>query len=420
MLFQFLFFQNFHGNFGVSYQDLSIFDRFDPFGEPLSKSSPLTDVFLRKKHVRQLLSANAAAGQIHAAINLNINLEPENSFSNSAKFSRGNVSHAASVPNLLLSTERASSVDIHDLNVYSVPKDLNFIGEFSGHASASVAEKNWNLADLNFDLSGKSESLDDLSALGANSEKTLENLVKNISIEDNKRLETTREETEDDFLNSTSDPEETMSNYKREGSYSEAMTNRVDLSDDENSLVYKKKLPKSTIVDFDRRVLKAISEQSLQSIRSTTSLHGSQKFLDQPISYLEKPVYTTSTPTKKYQNKSTAVSTPDLNRIEPVVKREKNPYFDDDRRKSTQEMNTARFDTTRLEEERNKNILLDGSADECEVEFRRKGSIIKSSTSTSGMSDIDEKTLRHSVKSFTGSNGSKGECFKSIYGTHFF
>ncbi|XP_066159299.1 serine-rich adhesin for platelets isoform X1 [Euwallacea fornicatus] len=377
-------YQHFNSNFGVSYQDLSIFDRYDPFNEPLSKSSPLTDVFLRKKHAQQLLNANSP-GQTHST-NVNIIIDPENSYSKSVKFSHGGVSHAASVPNLLQSIERLP-VDIQDsvVNVSSVPKDLNFIGKFSGPTAASVAEKDWNLADLS--LSAKSESFKDGLAL---------------------------EGEEEDRLSLCSAESDEMATYKREGSYDIAMSNRVDLSDDEGSLTYKQKLPQTPIINFDKRVLKAISEQSLQSlIGSSASLHGSQKYLVQAETYQQRSAFSTSTPTRRYQNKSVAMSTPDLNRIDPAIKRNKDVYLDDERRKSTQEISASKYDTTRLEEERSKNILLDCSNDESEGNVQRKGSIIKSSTSTSGMSDIEDKTL-HSVKSFTGSNGSKGVHFSPV------
>ncbi|KAL1506213.1 hypothetical protein ABEB36_005613 [Hypothenemus hampei] len=375
-------FQNFNTNFGVSYQDLSIFNRYDTFSEPTSKSVSLIDAFLRKKQGRQLFSPNSTV-QPHST-SPNINLDPENSYSKSAKFSDCNVSHAASVPNLLQTNERLSPVDIQNsaLNVCSVPKDLNFIGEFNTLQTISVAEKNLNLADLN------------LNEKSAKSEESGKLAVENAIV-----------------VTAVREPEHIMANYKREGSYSEAMSNRVDLSDDENSLRFKKALPKSPIVEFDRKVLKAISEQSLQSLLgSTNSLHGSQKYLEKPAcSMEEKPIFHTSTPTK---NKSVALSTPNLNRIEPVIRRERDSYFDDDRRKSTQEIASSRFDTTKLEAERGKNILLDASNDEdYELEFRRKGSIIKSSTSTSGMSDIEDKTFRHSI---SGSNGSKGVHFSPV------
>lgn len=379
-----IFFQNFTTNFGVSYQDLSIFNRYDPFNEPLSKSSPLTDAFLRKKHGRQLSNSNSTI-QPHST-NPSVNLDLESGYFKSSIFRDGNVSHAASVPNLLQTSDRLP-VDIQDsvVNVSSVPKDLNFIGEFNSPvAVVSVAEKNLNLADLDFDKnSAKSETL--------------------VCTSEPHHTEPTLEEHELLSLIGNSEEATDMANYKREGSYSEAMSNRVDLSDDEGSLRYKKKLPKSPIVEFDRRVLKAISEQSLQSlVSSTNSLHDHHQVLKHRSSFAS------STPTKRYQNRSVAVSTPDLNRIEPVVRREKDIYMDDDRRKSVQEISASRYDTSTIEQERNKNILLD----ESDLDVPRKGSIIKSSTSTSGMSDIEDKTLRQSVKSFTGSNGSKGKLLK--------
>ncbi|XP_060527330.1 uncharacterized protein LOC132702599 isoform X2 [Cylas formicarius] len=322
-------FQNFNGNFGVSYQDLSIFDRLDPLsgGEPLSKTSPLTDHFLRKKQRQQM--QNIPTGYAHA-INLNINLDRECGYSNFNEVAP----HAASAPDLL----DAATVDVVVVATTSVPKDLNFVGQ-NQHVGGSVAEQNLNLADISFDSRSERDSVGDVA----------------------------------------NDYGDVMGSYRREGSYDKAMSNRVDLSDDETSLTYRKKLPKSPIVEFDRRVLNAISEQSL--VGSTPSLHGSRK-------YLEASAFATSTPN------NAAVSTPDLNRIEPATRRER-AYYDDDRRKSTQEIcsKCGNFESVSVE---------------------RKGSIIKSSTSTSGMSDVDEKTLRNSVRSFTGSTGSKGVHFSPV------
>ncbi|XP_030755529.1 uncharacterized protein LOC115881940 isoform X3 [Sitophilus oryzae] len=361
-------FQNFHGNFGVSYQDLSIFERYDPFSEPLSKSSPLTDVFLRRKQARQLLNADFTLSDHRPVTNSSkVNLDVVSAVSPCSNYNIDTVIHASSAPNLCQNelTKLEPVVDI-----FSLPKDLNFLGSISRRrlSTKSVAENNWNLADIwEKDVKDSEFSSDRIKV------------------------------SEDSNV-----PEEEMANYRREGSYSEAMRNRVDLSDDENSLVFKKKLPKSPIVDFDRRVLKAISEQSLQSLMgSTISLRGSQARLDNEE----------YAPATKLGNYNVAKSTPDLNRFEPARKRDKTALFEDrERGRSNLDIRT----TSRLEEERNKNILLDTSNDETEVVMRRKGSIIKSSTSTSGMSDIDDKTLRNSVKSFTGSTGSKGVTFAPV------
>ncbi|XP_050297290.1 uncharacterized protein LOC126736792 [Anthonomus grandis grandis] len=336
-------YQNFNNNnFGISYQDLTRLDQHHRDPPLTTSSSPLTDAFLRKKHAQKLLSNH----QHEAAINLNIKLDINREH---AKFSDG--PHAASVPDLLHHTAVPTSPFDQRKIFISVPKDLNFVA-FQCENS-SVAEKDWNLADLVVVHSGGDVA---------------------------------------------------MANYKREGSYSEAMTNRVDLSDDENSLL-NRRLPKHPIVDFDKKVLKAISEQSIQSlISSTNSLHKME---------VNHQVINTSTPVKRLQ--SCAVSTPNLNRIQPV-QRAKDPYFDDDRRKSTHEISAVKYDTSKIEEDRNKNILLDCSNSECEEGFRRKGSIIKSSTSTSGMSDIEEKyqSLKDSVRSFSGSSGSKGVHFSPV------
>lgn len=242
----------------------------------------------------------------------------------------------------------------------------------------------------NSDVSDRSENSDWYKCFGANyadtsdpTEKEVGDMMRDLSFEEYHAVRQLDEILGDDSEINTTENEmkQSVKNHRREGSYSEAMSNRVDLSDDENSLVYKTKLPKSPIVDFDRTVLKAISEQSLRSLASSTSsLHGSQACLKENKKIPRK--------------KSFTKSTPNLNRVKSAPKRERNPYFDDERRKSTLEISPSRFDTTKLEEEKR-----------YEREFRRTGSILKSSTSTSGVSDIDEKTLRSSVRSFSGSNG---------------
>lgn len=253
----------FQGNFGVSYQDLSIFDE-------VNRISPLVDIFMRNKR-----STNNIAT---TKIDLPEILKSESKY------------NCDSAPNLMHISDGLVLVDT--LNSSSVPKDLNLIS--NDDVKQSIAIKNYDITDL------------------------IQDYYCDIS--------------ETDMAQS----------YKREGSYSEAMLDRVDLSDDEHSLCYKKKLPKTTIVEFDKKVLKAISEQSLQSlVNSNSNLSsicgggsggggGETNFL-------------TSTP-----KRDSAVSTPNLALMRP--------YF----------------------------------------EIGRKDSLIKSSTSTSGMSDIEDMKMTSS------------------------
>ncbi|KAG5896475.1 hypothetical protein JTB14_005856 [Gonioctena quinquepunctata] len=306
--------ENFNGNFGVSYQDLSLF-KDDHLAN--LKTSSLIDHFIKnKKQARFHPAAAAAADDISTKI---LKLDTHQECDRKSNYK----SSSCSEPNLL----RAASEKIA-VHVYSVPKDLNLIGEFSG-ASDSVAAKDWNLADL--------------------------------------QLET----LEDDEMSGKRDE---MTHYKREGSYAEAMANRVDLSDDEHSLynVHKPRLPKTPIVEFDKRVLKAISEQSLQSLQSVLS---SSQNLYKSERYLEDAAFT-STPISAAAKRNVA-STPNLAAANQATEQAK-PFFDEERRKSVQDI-------------------------------RRKGSIIKSSTSTSGMSDED-KTLT----SLNGSVSSKGVHFSPV------
>lgn len=308
------------GNFGVSYQDLTIF-RDEQLDSPKTSSS-LIEHFFKTKKQRQLTKDLSSA--VTKILNLEIRLEEcDRSWSNFKTSS-------CSEPNLL----QTNSNQVDSVYISSVPKDLNFISDFpygvTSACSESVAAKNFNLANLKPDFFvGNNESL-------------------------------------------VVDMEQ---RYKREGSYAEAMANRVDLSDDENSLYNrnKKKLPKTPIVEFDKRVLKAISEQSLQDVLcSTQNLMQERTFSDDAF---------TSTPKSSRQQRNIIASTPNLiasNQFEPDRK-----HFECERRKSVENL-------------------------------RRKSSItIKESTSTSGVSDTEDKAAPDSIKSYS-SNNSRGVHFSPV------
>ncbi|XP_057659058.1 uncharacterized protein LOC130895646 isoform X1 [Diorhabda carinulata] len=288
--------ENFNGNFGVSYQDLSILR--DPNLENL-KTSPLIDHFMKNKKQRSPIVSEISALS-SKILKLDSNRECVSNFKTSS----------SSEPNIRKAVDGRQYAT--NLSVSSVPKDLNFIGDFTKSVcrstSDSVASKNWNLADLH---------LENCNETGLTEEET---------------MSFKRESSYNEAITNTT-------NYKREGSYAEAMANRVDLSDDEHSLYNKNKpkLPKNPIVEFDKKVLKAISEQSL--INSNQNLHEAEVQI------------INSTP------KRTVVSTPNL--AEQIQEEE-------DRRKSS-------------------------------MDIARKGS------STSGVSDVEEKT-RMSLRSFNGSN----------------
>jgi hypothetical protein len=94
-----------------------------------------------------------------------------------------------------------------------VPKDLEVIGKTIDDAprKTSIAAKNWDLADFT--------------------------AVKRV---------------------------DEMASFKREGSYAEAMRNRVDLSDDEQSLCYKKSSPRP-------RSSSSTKKSSMPSPRASTA-----------------------------------------------------------------------------------------------------------------------------------------------------
>lgn len=114
-----------------------------------------------------------------------------------------------------------------------------------------------------------------------------------------------------------------MAKFKREGSYAEAMANRVDLSDDEQGLCYKQKLPKTPLVEFDRKILSSISE----SLRSINSQSVTDAYLDALYSQ---------------EVKSIISSTPNLTLNRWEEERLVGLWLDEERRKSTQELQIKR------------------------------------------------------------------------------
>lgn len=285
------------------------------------ESSPLTEHLTKTRKYREI--GGDRPRTVTKILNLEVRLEEcDRALS---KF----IPSSCSEPNLF----QTYSTQSKSVNVSSVPKDLNFTSDFRNSASVncsdSVAVKNWNLAYLE-------------------PEKFLEN-------------------------NENIIQEKMEQRFDREGSYARAMANRVDLSDDENSLYNRNKikLPKNPIVDFDKRVLKAISEQSLQEIiRSSQELSLNRKFYEDEVPYS----------TISVSEKRNMASTPNLiasNQFDPDLR-----HYNEDRRKSAENL-------------------------------KRKSSItIKSSTSTSGVSDTEEKT-HESLKSFS-SNNSRGVHFSPV------
>ncbi|XP_045469344.1 uncharacterized protein LOC123677004 isoform X2 [Harmonia axyridis] len=323
-------FQSFSGNFGTSYQDLSVFDKYDVLE---SHTSPLIERFMRRRGVRE------------ATVTKNVKLEKSPECGLASNFNAA----SASEPNLPASVESSQSVEkLHQKEAFldgrtcacsSVPKDLNLARwRFDDRVETSVAAKNFDIADLNVETS---ESV-------KNSSCNSSNLSELLSL----------------------DPAE-MSSFRREGSYAEAMANRVDLSDDENSLIVKKpilKRPRNTMEEFERKVLKAISEQSVQSVGKSVS-----DLVSEPKVFPSSPVANSI----GRQNRC-FTSTPN---VSALTRQTLSNFEQDERRRSC-------------------------------YDVRRKNSLINGSTSTSGVSDFDDKTIT-SAKSL-GETSSKGVHFNPL------
>lgn len=355
-------FQKTEWSFGISFQDLSIVEDLIV----TEYRSPLIDRFMRNGAVkRRILAANANRETFSFRQADTVNIEKTSECIRSAKYN----SASTSEPNLLQAASdnlRSSSVKCsvnslcdQQLNVKqcylessvctsSVPKDLNLAGDLKkskdtwkfASDSPSIAEKNWDIADF------ADEVRDVVTDMSARSKSSTVTPKKTPSV--------------------SSESDIDMASFKREGSYMEAMSNLVDMSDDENNPCYKDTLPKSTILEFDKRILKTISETSIKSFFDSNS----QLDLMFP-------------PTPVTANRRNVVSTPNLT----LLNRKDSGYG------------------------RNFKDAAQHSASN--QDLPRKSSLINRSTSTSGVSDVEEKTLTY-TKSFSGSTNSKGVHFSPV------
>lgn len=354
-------FQKTEWSFGISFQDLSIVEDLIV----TEYRSPLIDRFMRNGAVkRRILAANANRETFSFRQADTVNIEKTSECIRSSKYN----STSTSEPNLLQAASdnlRECSVNPlcdqqsnvkqcyleNSVCVSSVPKDLNLAGDLKKSKdtwkftvdSPSIAEKNWDIADLKGDFTDE-----------------IRDVVTNMSV---KSKSLTPKKTPS--ISSESDID--MASFKREGSYMEAMSNMVDMSDDEFNPCYKDSLPRSTILEFDKRILKTISETSIKSF------FDSNNQLDMLFP---------STPVTA--NKRNVVSTPNLT----LLNRKDSGYG-------------RNFKDTVVHSASNQDLP-------------RKSSLVNRSTSsTSGVSDVEEKTLTH-TKSFSGSTNSKGVHFSPV------
>lgn len=355
-------FQKTEWSFGISFQDLSIVEDL----MVTEYKTPLIDRFMKNGAVkRRILAANANRETFSFRQADTVNIEKTSECIRSAKYncastSEPNLLQAAS-DNLSSSSEKCSVNPLCDLQlnvkqcylensvcVSSVPKDLNLAGDLKNSIdtwkftadSPSIAEKNWDIADFT------DEARDVVTDMSVRSKSSSLTPKKSPSL--------------------SSDSDLDMASFKREGSYMEAMSNMIDMSDDEHNPCYKDNLPKSTIVEFDKQILKTISETSIKSFFDSNSQ------LD--LMFASTPVTT---------NKRNVVSTPNLT----LLNRKDSGYG-------------RNFKDSTVHSASNQDLP-------------RKSSLINRSTSTSGVSDVEEKTLTH-TKSFSGSTNSKGVHFSPV------
>lgn len=325
-------YQNFTGNFGVSYQDLSTLEKYN-FADSQSHLLEQFPTAVTNKNVLNLDGGLAECETTTATTTPS---------SSTAKYKQ----ETSSEPNLLSANQTAELNGANHNHISSVPKDLNLIGAVKceqrnswpfitdGGEKSSIATKNFDLTRLN------EEIIEETRMERRKYRKKSDRIGLSLKVK-NQRA-TPSSDTSSSDLNDV--------HYKREGSYLEAMENMVNMSDDENNPCYRDKTNRSTIVEFDKKILKAISEQSIQAI-SLASLGSVKDTLDilfmQPISS---------------QNRSVK-STPNL------------------------------------------------SVEEDKPVFPRKSSLINRTSLASTSSENEDKTLTASTKSMNGSLSSKGVHF---------
>lgn len=360
-------FQNSAWSFGVSFHDLSVVEDLIVTSE---YRSPLIDRFLRKGAIKRHIAANRDLVSLRQTDTVNIETASEcvgPSKYNIASASEPNLLQAASEYKTCTTDQRRDQTEQtyikqcyfeNSVCVSSVPNDLNLAGDLknaretwkAANDPPSIAEKNWDIGDL----SNETCETDNLSEDARNS------VVKNMSAKNKAPGKIIQK-----IPSISSESDIDMSSFKREGSYMEAMSNMLDLSDDEFNPCYSDHTPRSTIVEFDKQILKTISETSIKSF------FDSNNQLDMMFS---------STPLTA--NKRNVVSTPNLT----LLRRE----IDVDRGIN----NVPATHSTSIQD------------------LPRKSSLVNRSTSTS-VSDAEEKTLTP-TKSFSGSTNSKGVHFSPV------
>lgn len=310
-------FQNFTGNFGVSYQDLSVLDKYE-FKCPLAAQAEKQRLYIEAAPMGTRTSEFV---RTPANFNQQTSSEPD-----------------------LLSNNRSTKAITASNDVLSVPKDLNLLEDQPIDVFQSVAAKNFDLADL-----GVGCPIVEVAKMERRRYRKKNDRI-SLSLKQKKRSASSSDASSDN-----GDP-----HYKREGSYLEAMENMINMSDDEFNPCYRDKIKQSTIVEFDKKILKAISEQSIQA--SLASL-GSVK------------------------------DTLDVLFLQPIINQNRNV-------KSTPNLTSYKPD----DYEDKRNSMLD---------MPRKSSLVNriSTTSTSNSENEDIKTLTASTKSINGSTSSKGVHF---------
>ena len=340
-------FHGFSANFGVSYHDLSAIDKYERKAKNAASKSEATSSsswWWRNGGVLNIAPPSASEFDVRrpSKYNARTSSEPE--------------LFGANGPCWSTSTQvRVSLIELHETKnsfleacgrISSVPKDLGLAGQcWNFGENSSVAAKNFDLADIG----AADEKRDTPKMERRNFKKRAQN---KIFIRLKKR-------------ESSSESESDAVPFKREGSYMEAMENMINMSDDEHNPCYRDNMKHSTIAEFDKKILKAISETSVKSIGCSND--AMDLLMNRPQMSL--------------QNRNLNVkSTPNL----------------------SENINGG---STSLYK---RNSML---------EMPRKSSLVNRSTSTSGVSDNDEKTMTP-TKSFSGSTSSKGVHFCPVVAEH--
>lgn len=284
-------FQSCASHFGSSYQDLTVFERYESMGFRCS------NVIIGKRSVQNLDYSVPLQASTDASGTLNIASSTE-----CVVVKYNTVGSAQSEPNLLQHNEnsRVSTAEVFGFenppecyynlensyitSVSSVPSGLNLSGDsvdeswrnllLANNSVSSIAAQNLDLTQLNNPVT---EQYDNVMIKQLQEENNEEfKMAAHVYRQEGSNVSAVlRQQRETSSISSSGGSDISMPRYRREGSYVKAISEYLDISeitDDEREQSYTDPSDNSKkILDIESRIEKAISETSIQSFNDDTT-----------------------------------------------------------------------------------------------------------------------------------------------------